>query len=488
MEVTRAEKKVSPGPESGEYTNWIQQLPERLKPEHVGSAVTAPLFSHVLGDPVRYEEGFSLLRDKMLDLTVRNARENTPYYSETFKDSGDFTGYKQLQNLPCITKSEIYQNEYRIISDITTFGFVTFTTGTTSQRPLLIQRSLEEQQYLQNFFSILQSNHFKSEENQPLGISEGSMNHGAVLKIPGFGYNFMIELIKDYGVLRTVWLLQNEFELPGYQQKVSRLHVTYAGLRVLHEYMKQENIRLPKNQLDSITIFGWPLPPKRKEEMENFFGTSITDNFSLSEMFGGARYCDRCGGFHFEPFVVPEVLNTETGKRIDSGIGELVLTPLYPFTQRFILIRYKTADLVKVFQTDCPAGSKAYIFKGRLQRSIKLAPGIHVGEAEVAKAIDDLPNLGRSESNFSILDDPYAPNWPKFMMTADNNSLKIKIEVNFVPGKNPELARKTEERIIKRIQEHVTSEVGEWLQNNPEKLSITLCEPNSLTERDYWNL
>lgn len=491
MRVTQEERNVTPGPTPEEFTNWIKDLPARLEPEHVGSAVMAPLFSHVLAHPAKYEEGFALLRDKMIDLTVRMARENTSYYGKTLGTAGNkFTGCDQLEELPLITKDDIYEHEYGIISDVTTFGFVTFTTGTISQRPLLIQRSLEEQQYLQNFFSVLQSNHFESEASQPLGISEGSMNHGAVLKIPGFGYNFMVELIRDYGVLRTAWLLQNEFYFPGHQRKVSKLNITYMGLCVLYQYMEQENIRLPEDQLDAITIFGWPVPPKRKKVMEDFFGTSITDNFSMSEMFGGARYCDNCLGFHFEPFVVPEVLNVETGDRIDEGVGELVITPLFPFSQRFVLIRYKTSDLVKVYDTDCPAGRKAYKFKGRLQRSVKIAPEIYAGEAEVAKAIDDVPGLSRPSSDFSILNDPSAPNWPKFKIKEldDDYKMELTAELTFSPEEKPGLVKNTKKQIVKRLTEDLTSEVGSWLQTNTDALTIRLAAPDTLSERDYWNL
>ncbi|SHG42684.1 hypothetical protein SAMN05443144_12813 [Fodinibius roseus] len=491
MHGTQEERNVTSGPTSEEFTNWIKDLPARLEPEHVGSAVMAPLFSHVLAHPARYEEGFALLRDKMIDLTVRMARENTSYYGKSLETAGHkFTGYEQLEELPLVTKESIYEHEYGIISDITTFGFVTFTTGTISQRPLLIQRSLEEQQYLQNFFSVLQSNRFESEASQPLGISEGSMNHGAVLKIPGFGYNFMVELIRDYGVLRTVWLLQNEFDFPGHQRKVSKLNITYMGLCVLYQYMEQENIRLPEDQLDAITIFGWPVPPKRKKAMEDFFGTGITDNFSMSEMFGGARYCDNCGGFHFEPFVVPEVLNVETGGRIDEGVGELVITPLFPFSQRFVLIRYKTSDLVKIYDTDCPAGKKAYKFKGRLQRSVKIAPGIYAGEAEVAKAIDDVPGLSRPSSGFSILNDPSAPNWPKFKINELHEDFKLGLtaELTFSPEEKPGLLKNTKKQIVKRLTQDLTSEVSSWLQTNTDALTIRLAAPDTLSERDYWNL
>lgn len=491
MRVTQEESNVAPGPTLEEYTNWIKDLPARLKPDHVGSAVMAPLFSHVLAHPARYAEGFALLRDKMIDLTVRTARENTSYYGNSLETAKNkFTGYEQLKELPLITKDDIYEHEYGIISDVTTFGFVTFTTGTISQRPLLIQRSLEEQQYLQNFFSILQSNRFESEAPQPLGISEGSMNHGAVLKIPGVGYNFMVELIRDYGVLRTAWLLQNEFDFPGHQRKVSKLNVTYMGLCVLYQYLEQENISLPEDQLDGITVFGWPVPPKRKKAMEDFFGTSITDNFSMSEMFGGARYCDHCQGFHFEPFVAAEVLDAESGDRIDEGVGELVITPLFPFNQRFVLIRYKTSDLVKVEATDCRAGKKAYKFKGRLQRSVKIAPGIYAGEAEVAKAIDDVPGLSRPPSDFSILKDPSAPNWPKFKIKKPRGGDKLKLtaELTFSPEERPGLVKNTKKQMVKRLTEGLTPEVGSWLQTNTDALAIRLAAPGTLSERDYWNL
>ncbi|WP_303317603.1 hypothetical protein Q4Q34_16940 [Flavivirga abyssicola] len=469
------------------FLSKVIELPEKLESNHVGSGILAPLFSYIITEPVKYHEGYELLQNKLLDLTLRTAKENTPYYKETIPNDANWT-ISKLDRLLTLSKDELYQNRAEILSEITTFGFVTFTTGTTNQPPLLIERSQEEQLYLQNFFSILQSGMLHSEKLKPLGIVEGSMNHGSVLRLPGIGYNFMIELTKDYGVIRTAWLLQNEFHFNGIENKVSQLNTTVMGLSYLYQYLTENNIEIPKDQLNSITIFGWPVPKSRRKKFEDYFNVKISDNYSMSEMFGGAKYCQQCDGYHFDPFVVPEIIDLETGKQLETGTGELILTPLFPFTQRFVLIRYRTGDLVDVTKVNCDKGILAYKFRGRLKRCVKMTPDLYFGEAEIAKAIDDIEELNRASTGFSIFKDNNKNNWPLFKMVKKDGCFEILIELKFDPQKDSKTSNKVLKKIYDKILLELPDSVTNWIQQNPDNFKITLKSPHSFEKRDYWNL
>ncbi|GAA3584354.1 hypothetical protein [Snuella lapsa] len=469
------------------FLSKIKELPEVWEPNHVGSNVLAPLFSYVLTEPVIYHQGRELLTNKLLSLTLSMARKHAPYYSKLIPDKHDWRA-EHLNILPMIDKCELYANQSKILSEITTFGFVTFTTGTTKQPPLLIERSQEEQLYLQNFFSILQSGVLKSNKAKPLGIVEGSMNHGAVLRLPGIGYNFMIELTKDYGIIRTAWLLQNKFNFKGIENKVSQMNTTVMGLSYLHQYLTENNIEIPPGQLKSITVFGWPVPKSRREIFEAYFKVPIHDNYSMSEMFGGAKYCKECDGYHFDPFVVPELIDLETNTSIKTGTGELVLTPLFPFTQRFVLIRYRTGDLIDVDTVMCNKGTLVYRFRGRLKRCIKVAPYIYFGEAEVAKSIDAIAELNRAPSGFHIFKDNDKNNWPLFKMIKSGNAIEIQVELKSPPLEAPTIALTVEKKIYNNILKELPKSTRNWIKSNPEKFKITLKPPFSVKERDYWNL
>ena len=452
----------------------------------MSSQVLAPLFSYVIVNPLEYKEGFDILKNKLLDLTIRMARTHTQFY----KSLPDNTHWeeKDLDKIKTLTKKDLYQNREDIISTITTFGFITFTTGTTSQNPLLIERSQEEQLYLQNFFSILQSTAIATNKLSPLGIVEGSMNHGSVLRLPGSGYNFMIELTKDYGIIRTAWLLQQEFNFKGIGKKASQLQTTVMGLCYLKQYLEEQDISLPKEQLKSITVFGWPVPKNRRDDLEKYFGTQVNDNYSMSEMFGGARYCHKCQAYHYDPFVVHELLDLETQKRKEEGTGELTLTPLFPFSQRFVLIRYRSGDLVNVRKVTCNKGTIAYTFRGRLKRCLKIAPQVYLGESELAMAIDEFSDINRAEANFKILKDKKKNNWPLFKMEFENNILKIDIELLFDPIEHKDRANQLRQKILKKIYKELPSSITNWIAQHPKSFKIKFQPPSTFSERDYWNL
>ncbi|MDC8002706.1 hypothetical protein POV27_01460 [Aureisphaera galaxeae] len=468
------------------FLEHIQQLPDKLAPEDVGSHVLAPLFSHIIAEPLKYEQAFAPLRDKLLDLTVRMAQMHAPYY-KNIPTEGICWSLERLSEITPIRKSDLYEHQKEILSAITTFGFVSFTTGTTNQPPLLIERSQEEQLYLQNFFNLLQSKAHEIDP-KPLGIAEGSMNHGSVLRLPGVGYSFMIELTKDYGIIRTAWLLQNEFHFKGYESKVSHLQTTVMGLCYLHQYLVENNIEIPKGQLNNITVFGWPIPKSRRKKMESFFGISINDNYSMSEMFGGARYCHDCDGYHFDPFVVPELIDLNTGETLSEGTGELLLTPLFPFTQRFVLLRYRTGDLVDVVKTNCPKGSLAYRFRGRLKRCLKIEDSTYLGEAEMAKAIDEIEAINRADTHFRIFEDNNKNNWPLFKMKLDKGNLILRFELAFDPETDPSKTEAVKKRIQKKIDEELPDSITSWMHQNSEKIIFQFIPPNTLEGRDYWNL
>ncbi len=466
----------------------MQALPKSLEPEDVSSQLLAPLFSYVIVDPLAYKEGFDILKNKLLDLTIRMAKTHTQFY----KSLPDDTCWeeKDLDKIQPITKDDLYQHREAIISTITTFGFITFTTGTTSQYPLLIERSQEEQLYLQNFFSILQAGALATKKLSPLGIVEGSMNHGSVLRLPGSGYNFMIELIKDYGIIRTAWLLQQEYNFNGIEKKVSQLQTTVMGLCYLKQYLEEQEIHLPKGQLKSITVFGWPIPKNRRDDLENYFGTQVNDNYSMSEMFGGARYCHQCQAYHFDPFVVHELVDLETQLRKEEGTGELVLTPLFPFSQRFVLIRYRSGDLIHVRKVTCKKGTKAYTFRGRLKRCVKIAPQIYLGEAEFAMAIDEFTDINRADAIFKVLKDKKKNNWPLFKMAFDRttNILNIDIALIYDPIEHPEKANQLRQNILKKITNELPSSLTNWMAQHPKSFQLTFQPPATFEERDYWNL
>jgi hypothetical protein len=76
--------------------------------------------------------------------------------------------------------------------------------------------------------------------------------------------------------------------------------------------------------------------------------------------------------------VVPEVVHPRTLQPIDRGVGVLLLTALYPFTQQMPLVRYFTGDLVEVVEPASAPGGLQARYLGRLTRSVIDASGADV--------------------------------------------------------------------------------------------------------------
>jgi hypothetical protein len=72
----------------------------------------------------------------------------------------------------------------------------------------------------------------------------------------------------------------------------------------------------------------------------------------------------------FDPHVIPEVVHPRTLQPVTRGVGVLLLTSLYPFTQQMPFVRYWTNDLVDVLSSaDEPLGLQVR-YLGRLPRSV----------------------------------------------------------------------------------------------------------------------
>src|SRR5262249_30793939 len=124
-----------------------------------------------------------------------------------------------------------------------------------------------------------------------------------------------------------------------------------------------------ETHLKYLVSFGEYVTAKWRSAYAEIWGCPLIDRYSLSEVFGGATQSPVCGWYHFDPFVIPEVVSNRTKKPIAEGIGYLLLTALYPFQEAQPLVRYFTGDLVEVTHTksshpDClavrPLGRAVY--------------------------------------------------------------------------------------------------------------------------------
>ena len=122
-------------------------------------------------------------------------------------------------------------------------------------------------------------------------------------------------------------------------------------------------LKLASSGINRIRILfagGEPLTsvPGYKESIRQALGRDlvIIDSYSMSECIPIARNCAMETGLHImDEFVYAEIIDPETGKRLENGqIGELALTHMKKEAQP--LLRYRTGDLAELVETPCKCG------------------------------------------------------------------------------------------------------------------------------------
>jgi hypothetical protein len=158
-----------------------------------------------------------------------------------------------------------------------------------------------------------------------------------------------------------------------------------------------------------------------------------------------------CGWYHFEPFVIPEVIGAQTGEVLSSGAGLLALTALYPFQQAQPLVRYLTGDLVETTsELSCRPGTIAIKPLGRARYGAP-EPGSDrwlVTPASVLEAVDEIPEIPRTPrfAGVSQIRDPYAIGHPKYRTRWSKDGPCLRVKIEFAAADGVSDARLTEIR------------------------------------------
>lgn len=186
-------------------------------------------------------------------------------------------------------------------------------------------------------------------------------------------------------------------------------------------------------------------------------GVAVFDKYGVSEIFSNATSCPRCTAYHFDPFVVAEVVDVDDVHRsIDSGIGQLLLTTLYPFTQMTPLVRYQTGDLVERLPPASACGDTAAIRPlGRLQlapaRRDAGATHLQGVPADFLDALDEIPDVARLRRFAGVQGvDPGAGSRPRVRYEAIEDgpiTARYTIEVRYDPIDHRKRAAEVRDRL-----------------------------------------
>jgi phenylacetate-CoA ligase len=148
-----------------------------------------------------------------------------------------------------------------------------------------------------------------------------------------------------------------------------------------------------------VGVFGAePWSEEARKRIEDWFGLRAHDIYGMSELYGPGVgiECEQRNGLHVwgDEFLV-ETINPDTCEVLDPGKeGELVFTMLS--REALPLLRYRSRDLSRVFEEECPCGryhSRIARIKGRSDDMLIIG-GVNVFPSQVEHVLMNIPGLG----------------------------------------------------------------------------------------------
>jgi phenylacetate-coenzyme A ligase PaaK-like adenylate-forming protein len=424
----------------------IDELPRQLFPRDVPPELLAPMFRLPLTAPRTCGRFGRALEQRLLDLTVHQAVEGSSFYRRLYDNLAPdrVIDREQLAGLPIVRREDIESAGAEICCRSTHYASSSYTSGSTSQRPLVIDRSREELAYLTEFLPLL-GDAVPQQQEPPVILLIVSWYHGTQLNLGGDAITLPVDLSKRVGLSLSVMLLSREFEVNERMRRINMVAGPTGRLIHLTSYLMANGHAELVAPVKLVQMSGAPITPFRRRWLEDFWRCAIVDRYSLTEMFLSANRCAACGWFHFDPSGLAEVVDLTDEKPLRRGRGVLLLTGFYPFNQRTPLIRYAPGDLAEVAEVDCPGGLLGYRFLGRtgsvLVLDRELGAGSFLSSLELYEALDGIADVRRRGDAMVAAEDREAARTPAFEAgrRADGQAV-VAVELRWVPAMFPERA------------------------------------------------
>ncbi|MEM9557192.1 MAG: hypothetical protein AAGC60_23235 [Acidobacteriota bacterium] len=442
----------------------LDDLPAAFDDEHMSSEVLGPRISLCLAHPSAFERLHAALQHRLLVKTTAIAKAKSRVFAEVLADvSVDDVEEHGVTALPTTERAVYEAPQAELCLDDRTFELCTFTSGSTTGRSLIIYRSTEEQQYLADLILEIEAAGAPDETpttdaDAPL-LSLGLIRtnpHGTVMFVsPETGQTVLAPYETDQDHLQAERLLATPYYTHGADAAAGRPRwirrlaaptfdvARFTGLLVHHGQTELAD------KVQSVEFTG-RLLTRREDRMLRrvWHNAQVVNVFSMSELFSGCRYCELCEAFHFDPYVLYEVLDVDSLEPLKSGRGLLAVTGLYPFNQMTPFVRYLNGDVVDVWRSDCPLGPRTFRPLGRFKRSVRVPgladEGAAAGDAllcpgDVVDALDELPDVRRS--SVPGMSAPERAEWgwlPLFELHADEEGAHLELELRYDPAMFPE--------------------------------------------------
>jgi phenylacetate-CoA ligase len=147
--------------------------------------------------------------------------------------------------------------------------------------------------------------------------------------------------------------------------------------------------------LEKAFVIAEKLPESLRTGFQDNHRIKVRQGYGTAEVGAIAYECEEGNGLHFDPSVLLEILDPETGEPVESGEpGEVVVTVINPINT---LLRFATGDLSSVVYDECPCGRKSPRLTGilgRVDQVIKVR-GLFVHPGQLAEIISGFTEVDR---------------------------------------------------------------------------------------------
>jgi phenylacetate-coenzyme A ligase PaaK-like adenylate-forming protein len=314
--------------------------------------------------------GFALdpLRLSLLPVTLEYAASNSTYYAQAWGESWrEVQGLDDLTKLPLLDKQLALKHQQALRCGPTSHDLGKTSSGTTrvGNEMLFIERCDAEDEALRQFYDQLLGQSEQGTAEKPLVLHIVSPNHGYA----GSGDENTIRL--GWGPYAHVCtLVEHALVKNNNGRPVTVLQCSVNTLKALTIEFLRRGTDFSKFSLKEVVTNSATVTPRWRALFQQTWGENIVDVYSLSEFRTAASECNTCGWYHLgAPPVIAEILDLADGAPKQEGLGQLVLTGLFPYVQRQPLIRYATADIVEI-GPPCPqVKERAIRFRGRMHQT-----------------------------------------------------------------------------------------------------------------------
>jgi phenylacetate-coenzyme A ligase PaaK-like adenylate-forming protein len=369
-----------------------------------------------------------------LPKTIEHARNAFPYYRQSLSsvDSASMC-IRDLGQIPILSKQDIVAHENELVWQPAPTDYLSFTSGTTTGKPLMLRRSHQEIEQFQNLWEqvLVSESESDSTKTQSIVLELRSNYHGITTASLSDGVMRM-PCASDTHFNAAIRMMKESHVRDGNEAHVRSIRAPLGVIERLTLFCMAKGIELKDLPIQQIAVNGHYVSTRWRRVIEEYWQAAVFDTYSLTEFpDNGAGVCDTCGWQHLlVPTAIPECVHPTSHTPVTEGPGVLLLSGLFPFSQRQLLLRYWTGDLIERGPR-CEMDDFSFKVLGRLTWSVvresERDVEVLISSLSLFDALEEVPELDRFFATKNLSTPTYLP-----LSVLRQVSVRAPAEVHFV--------------------------------------------------------